>query len=122
MSTSVVPAQPTTNGTFHPLRLAVTHPDADSVLVRVEGDLDHETSPRLRELLHERVHAAIRSLEIDLTRVSFVSSAGLGALERAYLLARERGIDVTVHPPAATPIRRLMTTFPLRFAAAFEAA
>ncbi len=60
--------------------------------VRVSGELDLDTGPRLREYLAGKVAQCPRVLALDLTEVSFCDSSGLQALvatlRRARLLDR----------------------------------
>ncbi|GGU13764.1 STAS domain-containing protein [Streptomyces violascens] len=59
-----------------PLHLAVVD-GLDAVLVRVQGDLDIETAPRLRAALTPLLH---RRVELDLSEVSFIDSSGITVL------------------------------------------
>lgn len=66
--------------------------DADCWTVGVLGDLDLETGPQLREHLASALSRCGPRLVIDLTKVDFCDSSGLGALvatrRRAQLLER----------------------------------
>ena len=61
--------------------LQVSGSDADSV-VRLVGDIDLHTAPRLEQELRELVEAGARSIVADLADVSFMDAAGLTALVR----------------------------------------
>ncbi len=58
----------------------------DAVLVTPVGDVDILTAPELGEALRTAVDAGMRTVVVDLSRVPFMDSAGLGQLA---LLARE---------------------------------
>ncbi|MBB4689133.1 STAS domain-containing protein [Amycolatopsis jiangsuensis] len=102
--------------------MGTDRPTSDTVVLRVGGDVDYASTPRLHQQLQDRLHGTISTLVIDLTDVSFLGSAGLRALELAYLLGRERGVRVSVRPPAAPTVRRVIRMFPMQFATAIEPA
>ena len=60
------------------------------VIVAVTGEIDISTVTRLRECLSEVADSG-RTLIVDLNRVTFIDSAGLGALVGAYRRANARG-------------------------------
>jgi anti-sigma B factor antagonist len=65
-----------------PFRLAVARSRRDVARVELEGELDVYTAPELDELL-DALPAEVTSLLVDLTRVTFIDSAGLGLLTKA---------------------------------------
>jgi len=68
-------------------------------VVSVEGEIDFSVLPRMREVLDE-AHALDPScVLVDLTRVTFIASDGLGVLIEAHRRADEEGrkFDL-VHP------------------------
>lgn len=64
----------------------------DREIVRVRGELDLESGPRLREFLAREMGRHDVAFIVDLTRVTFIDSSGLHALvaslRRAQLLNR----------------------------------
>jgi anti-sigma B factor antagonist len=68
-----------------------TYPVGDCTVVDVEGEVDVYTAPRLREKLAELAATGKHSLIIDLERVGFLDSTGLGVLVGA--LKRVRAED-----------------------------
>lgn len=64
----------------------------DREIVRVRGELDLESGPRLREFLAQEMARHELAFIIDLSRVTFIDSSGLHALvaslRRAQLLNR----------------------------------
>ncbi|QRP44743.1 STAS domain-containing protein [Amycolatopsis sp. FDAARGOS 1241] len=121
MTSTIADFRPSTLAQPHPLQLGTQRPTDDTVIVRVDGDIDGDTAPRLHEMLQERVHGTIGTLVIDLTAVTFLSSKGLRTLELAYLLAVERGIACTLRPPMSAAVQRILTLFPMRFTKAIAA-
>jgi anti-sigma B factor antagonist len=59
------------------LRVTTT---AGSTVVEVGGEIDVASAPQLRHCLHQRIDAGSRQLVVDLRRVSFIDSVGLGVL------------------------------------------
>ncbi|MCL2394762.1 MAG: STAS domain-containing protein [Acidimicrobiaceae bacterium] len=84
-----------------------THP-GDIVVCRAIGELDAFTVSHLREALAEL--AVSPRLVIDLSGVTFVDSAGLGALIGGIRRTREMGGDVAVACDRPVLIRLLRTT------------
>lgn len=53
---------------------------ADRTVLEVGGEIDVYTAPRLRERLLELVTAGTRHIVVDMERVEFLDSTGLGVL------------------------------------------
>ena len=76
------------------------------VIATVAGDIDISTVTELREQLFKLADTG-RTLIVDLNRVTFIDSAGLGAMVGAYRHAIARG--GTLHAVCSRPqIRRLL--------------
>jgi anti-anti-sigma factor len=56
----------------------------DLLELKIEGRLDNEWSEHLTESINEFVRQGSHTVVLDLTQVSYLSSAGIGALIRAY--------------------------------------
>ena len=65
----------------------------DHTVLEVGGEVDVYTAPRLRERLIELVDSGVRHVVVDLGRVDFLDSTGLGVLVGA--LKRLRGVNGT---------------------------
>jgi anti-sigma B factor antagonist len=74
----------------------------------VSGELDMRAAFKLESgldrLLRER---AVRRLELDLSGVRFVDSAGLGSLLSTRELAKDLGIEMEIVNPS-DPVRRIL--------------
>ena len=63
----------------------------DVIEVRVRGDVDLATSPRLRSALVDLHQRGCHHLEVDLGGVEFLDSTGIGVLIGALRRARQAG-------------------------------
>jgi anti-anti-sigma factor len=85
------------------------------VVLRVSGEIDMLTAPVLTEHVQEQFagledDTAQRTLVFDLTRVSFLGSAGLAVLAHAQATAADRGDVVQVVANARAVLRPLEVT------------
>ena len=76
------------------LRVEVTR-EGDGALVRIEGEVEFATAPRLRATL------------LDLAEVSFLDSAGISLLIQAKKRLTNAGSDLVLRAPQAN-IRRVL--------------
>jgi anti-sigma B factor antagonist len=75
-------------------------PPGDAVVLHQTGDLDAYTAPELRARLHEATDGRARHVVVDLADVTFIDSAGLGALVGAHRRMQEGGGRLSiVRPP-----------------------
>jgi anti-sigma B factor antagonist len=70
-----------------------TYDSGDHTVLEVGGEVDVYTAPRLRERLVELVEQGARHVVVDLSRVEFLDSTGLGVLVGA--LKRLRAVNGT---------------------------
>jgi anti-anti-sigma factor len=81
----------------------------DGVLIAaVEGEIDSSNAPELRLALADRLPSASRALVLDLTRLTYLDSAGVQLLFDLgrRLAARRQAIRLVV--PDRTPMRRVL--------------
>jgi anti-sigma B factor antagonist len=64
---------------------------ADHAVLEVGGEVDVYTAPRLRERLAELIDGGARNVVVDLARVDFLDSTGLGVLVGAHKRLRPVG-------------------------------
>ncbi|HEX4700827.1 MAG TPA: STAS domain-containing protein [Pseudonocardiaceae bacterium] len=93
----------------------VAESTAQRVVLRVSGELDMVTAPVLTEHVREQFSrdpgpGRARTLVFDLTRVSFLGSAGLAVLAHAQATAVDRGDAVQVVASARAVLRPLEVT------------
>jgi len=72
---------------------------ADTIVLRPEGRIDHETAPGFREALRASVGAgtpAARHVVLDFSGVDYIASVGLRALVLAAREAKAKGTSLAV--------------------------
>jgi anti-sigma B factor antagonist len=67
-----------------------TERDGDVCLMTLEGEVDVYTAPQLRERLVESIESGCGNVLVDLERVDFIDSSGLGVLVGGLRRAKER--------------------------------
>ncbi len=77
-------------------------------IVEVTGELELATAPRLRQQVVSLVGADCLRVVLDLTRVDFIDSVGLGVVVGALKRTRTRGGDLRVVAPEQR-VRSLFT-------------
>jgi anti-anti-sigma factor len=90
-----------------------------AALVRVSGELDLATAPRLHARLETLLRDGFRDLDLDLDEVDFCDVAGLNVLLRSHADAVRSGGRLVVHG-SCPPLRLMMRV--LQPAGAFELA
>lgn len=88
----------------------VDRPRAGVALLHPSGDLDAYTAPGLRSDLHGATEAESRLVVVDLTDVTFIDSAGLGALVGAHRRMRESGGRLRIVRPSPLVARAFELT------------
>ena len=90
----------------------------DAVCLVVDGEIDLSVLPGFQDALVTLVQDARSPAVVDLSRVTFFNSSGLGALITAQQVAGERGVELVVEPSRAVrrviEITGLDQTFELR--------
>jgi anti-sigma B factor antagonist len=90
-----------------------------AALVRVSGELDLATAPRLHAELETLLREGFRDLDLDLDQVDFCDVAGLNMLLRSHAAAVTSGGRLVVYG-SCPPLRLMMRV--LQPAGAFELA
>jgi anti-sigma B factor antagonist len=73
------------------------------VIVAVRGDIDVASAPQLWRELEPQLETT-RHVVVDLSKVSFIDSTGVGTIIRAVNALRERGQRLTLRAP--TPMTK----------------
>jgi anti-anti-sigma factor len=92
------------------LRLTLTRPVPATAVITVAGELDLLTAPRLAELVTAQAATAVRTLVVDLSAVTFLGCAGIGALARAQCDLRATGRELRVVTGSGRADRTLRLT------------
>ncbi len=77
------------------------------VFVTVCGELDTYTAPRLRVRLRDVIDQGNPMVVLDLSKMTFIDSSGLGVLAGALKWARSRGGKLTLANPSRSTLRVL---------------
>jgi anti-sigma B factor antagonist len=72
-----------------------THTGATAHTIHVSGELDHATAPQLRVALHA-LDGSSRLTVLDMSRVSFIDSAGLREILIAHRQAERDGHELHI--------------------------
>ncbi|MDX8397082.1 MAG: STAS domain-containing protein [Mariprofundaceae bacterium] len=67
------------------------------VVLRVDGDVTLQTSPRLREALKPLLTKQTREIHVDLSAVKFMDSSGIATLVEGLQWAREHEGQFVLH-------------------------
>ncbi len=73
-----------------------TDVSGDVCTMRIDGEIDVYTAPRLKEALVAAIEGGCVNVIVDLDRVGFIDSSGLGVLVSGLRRARERDGAVRV--------------------------
>ena len=103
------------NASSGAIDVRVVESSEHQVVLRVSGEIDMLTAPVLSEHVQEQFArpepgGTPRTLVFDLTRVSFLGSAGLAVLAHAQTTAADRGDAVQVVANARAVLRPLEVT------------
>lgn len=78
------------------------------VVLAVLGDLDVASAPLLRTQVIEAVNSGPSGLVLDLRKVAFIDSFGLGAVISAHKRSSARQSEPATEPPAIRPLMVLV--------------
>ena len=74
--------------------------DGDGLVATVCGEVDHHNSRAIRAMIDDRLFIERpRELVLDLSRVSFMDSSGLGLILGRYSKASELGVSFRISNP-----------------------
>ena len=91
------------------LTVALQHPPG-ALVVRPEGELDHDSVGPLREALERAVAAPPGRLVVDCGGLDFCDSTGLNLMLRAHAAAEQAGVPLLVADPGRVVLRMLEIT------------
>jgi len=80
----------------------------DSLVVMIEGEIDHHTASRVRERIDNKfLMEPVKNMILDLSRVTFMDSAGIGLILGRMNRVTSIGGKVTLRKPQPE-IQRLL--------------
>ena len=82
----------------------------DVGVIRVRGEVDAITAPKLHETATEMLSDGARSLVIDCHDIDFIASDGLEVMIRVWEQAHTQGGTLTVRRPSALTYRLMQLT------------
>ena len=75
--------------------------EGDVMTTHIHGDIDHHSARFIREAMDERIYADRPQIFcINMSRVSFMDSSGLGLILGRFTLCRELGLEFKVVSPS----------------------
>ncbi len=80
--------------------------EGGAAVVSLSGEVDLESSPRLRELLLGLVRGG-RNVLVELSAVSYIDSSGVASLIEAFQLARRSATSFALVAPSPAALRVL---------------
>jgi anti-anti-sigma factor len=89
-----------------PLAVAVER-NGDTAIVRIDGEIEFATAPRLRTIILELAHDGARPVILDLEHVTFLDSAGISLLIQAKKRLAASGSDLVLQAPLPN-VRRVL--------------
>jgi anti-sigma B factor antagonist len=76
-------------------------------VITLAGELDLASAPVLHELLLEAASAGIETIKIDIQRLTYIDSAGLGVLVSAHKRLESNGGSLVISGPTPRVMRVL---------------
>ncbi|MFJ8536946.1 ANTAR domain-containing protein [Streptomyces sp. NPDC093591] len=87
--------------------MTAIHPDGDRITVKVGGELDLDSSERLRGVLREALSRSVHGIDLDLGGVTFCDCSALNILLTLRRRALEQAKTITIQH-ASTEVDRLL--------------
>jgi len=88
-----------------------TRPEPGVVLVQLRGELDVDSASALRQVLIDQIDRGdLDQLAVDMARLTFMDSTGIGALVSGYGAAQHAGIRFRVRNPSRFVYQQLQIT------------
>jgi anti-anti-sigma factor len=86
------------------------HDTKNRALITLAGEIDMSTAPLVRESLARCLRDGIRTIDVDLTTVTFCDCSGLNAFLEASQLTTAAGGRLRLHHPSAAVSRLFALT------------
>ncbi len=92
------------------MKIEIERPKPGRVIVRLQGRLDADTAPGLKEQLHEIARTGAESVVVDMQAVDFIDSSGLSALVSGLKALRQQGGALNLSQPQTQALTALRLT------------
>jgi anti-anti-sigma factor len=77
--------------------LSITETDSDGIkIIALDGDLDAHTVPALKASLDKNIASGKVKILLDATKLSYISSAGIGTLNAALATIKGKGGKLSI--------------------------
>lgn len=83
------------------------HEEGDEIRLSLKGSLTYDGERKFIQKLEELMRREVFKLKIDLEKLEYISSAGLGLLLVGFELALNAGVDYVVCNPKGMVLRNL---------------
>ncbi|MCH5350376.1 MAG: STAS domain-containing protein [Clostridiales bacterium] len=81
---------------------------ADELIIKLAGELDEKSGPLVRMTLDSLIDSAkFKRIRIDMSKLSFMDSTGIGVLIGRYKRLKPRGVPIILQSPTPTVDRVL---------------
>ncbi len=92
------------------MKLNVDRREGGKVVISLQGQVDADTSPQLRDLLEEVASEGPQIVVVDLADVDFMDSSGLSALVTGFKGLSEEGAEFVLTRPRPQALKALKLT------------
>lgn len=79
-------------------------------IIRLDGEIDVTMAPRLKKLFQETIESGKNRILVDLEKVEFIDSSGLGILVVAFKLAKAKKGALVFANPGAQVLKTIQLT------------
>jgi anti-sigma B factor antagonist len=86
------------------------HDKKNRALLTLTGEIDLDTAPALRDALARCLHDGVRTIDVDLSAVTFCDCSGLNTFLEAALLTGAAGGSLRLHHPGRAVVRLFTLT------------
>lgn len=70
--------------------------NVDKLTVNISGEIDHHSASRLRKEIDNNIHENVKLLIINLEKVTFMDTSGIGLILGRFKKTRDLGISMKI--------------------------
>ena len=90
------------------LDISITRPEEGKAVVSLDGEVDVTSAPRVRVVVGQIIEQGVCDIVVDMRRVAFLDSMGLGAFVEVMKQLRDRGGNLALGSPVGV-VAELLT-------------